>query len=75
MNTPLYQTLIPLFDELQDERIIVRPYRENDAQELFDAFDESREHIRPWLPFADQHQVIEETRDLTNVKRAPVGPT
>jgi RimJ/RimL family protein N-acetyltransferase len=58
-----YRTLLPLFDELQGERVLVRPYRESDAQALFDAVAESREHIRPWLPFADKHQCIEETRD------------
>jgi RimJ/RimL family protein N-acetyltransferase len=66
----MYHTLIPLFDELHEERIIVRPYRESDAQDLFDAINESREHIRPWLPFADRHQVIEETRDWINSTRA-----
>jgi RimJ/RimL family protein N-acetyltransferase len=63
MNTPPYQTLISLFDELQSERIIVRPYRESDAQQLFEAVAESRDHIRPWLPFADKHQSVEESLD------------
>ena len=58
-----YRTLIPLFDELRGERIVVRPYRESDAQDLFEAVAESRDHIRPWLPFADAHQTIEESRD------------
>lgn len=58
-----YRTLIPLFDELQSERVVVRPYRESDAQALFEAVAESREHIRPWLPFADAHQTVEESRD------------
>jgi len=58
-----YRTLIPLFEELRGERIVVRPYRESDAQDLFEAVAESREHIRPWLPFADAHQTIEESRD------------
>jgi RimJ/RimL family protein N-acetyltransferase len=63
MSTTSYRTLIPLFDELQGERVIVRPYRESDALALCEAVDESREHIRPWLPFADKHQTIEESRD------------
>jgi ribosomal-protein-serine acetyltransferase len=58
-----YQTLIPLFTELQGKRVIVRPYRENDAQALYEAIAESREHLRPWLPFAEAHQTIEESRD------------
>jgi RimJ/RimL family protein N-acetyltransferase len=58
-----YRTLIPLFEELRGERIVVRPYRESDAQDLFEAVAESRDHIRPWLPFADTHQSVEESRD------------
>lgn len=57
-----YRTLIPLFDALQSERISVRPYRADDAQALKEAVDESREYIRPWLPFADEHQTVEESR-------------
>jgi ribosomal-protein-serine acetyltransferase len=70
MGTSKYRTLIPLFDELHDERILVRPYRESDAQDLFDAVAESREHLRPWLPFADRHQAVEETREWINSTRA-----
>ena len=58
-----HHTLIPLFDELRSERIVVRPYRESDAQALFEAVGESRDHLRPWLPFADEHQTVEESRD------------
>ncbi len=58
-----YLTLMPLFDELRGERVVVRPYRESDAQALFEAVGESREHLRPWLPFADAHQTVEESRD------------
>ena len=63
MDTEKYHTLLPMFDELQGERVVVRPYREEDAQALVDAVSESREHIRPWLPFADAHQTVEESRD------------
>ena len=63
MNPEKYHTLLPMFDELQGERVVVRPYREEDAQTLFEAVNESREHIRPWLPFADAHQTVEESRD------------
>ncbi|MGH2493421.1 MAG: GNAT family N-acetyltransferase [Ktedonobacteraceae bacterium] len=58
-----YRTLISLFEELRGERIIIRPYRESDAQDLFEAVAESRDHLRPWLPFADAHQTVEESRD------------
>jgi RimJ/RimL family protein N-acetyltransferase len=63
MSTAAYRTLIPLFDELHGERVIVRPYRASDAQAVFEAINESRTHLRPWLPFADAHQSVEESRD------------
>jgi len=63
MSTATFRTLIPLFEELRGERIVVRPYREGDAQALFEAVAESRDHLRPWLPFADEHQSVEESRD------------
>ncbi len=43
--------------------MIVRPYRESDAPALQEAVAESRDHLRPWMPFADQHQSVEESRD------------
>ncbi len=64
MSTEKYRTLLPMFAELRGERVVVRPYRESDAQDMFEAVGESREHVRPWLPFADKHQTVEETRDL-----------
>jgi len=63
MSVEKYHTLIPFFTELKGKRVTIRPYREEDAQALFEAVDESRDHIRPWLPFADAHQSVEESRD------------
>ena len=62
-STTNYRTLIPMFEELRGERVIIRPYRESDAQDVFEAVGESRDHLRPWLPFANEHQTVEETRD------------
>lgn len=63
MSKPAYHTLIPLFEELRGERVLLRPYRESDAQALFDAMIESRDHLRPWMPFADEHQSIDESQN------------
>ena len=60
---PGYPTLTPLFEILQGERVFVRPYQQEDAAELFAAINESRDHLRPWLPFADAHQTLDESRD------------
>ena len=59
----MFRTLIPMFEELRGEHVIIRPYRESDAQDVLEAVAESRDHLRPWLPFADEHQTVEESRD------------
>ncbi|HEV2582118.1 MAG TPA: GNAT family protein [Ktedonobacteraceae bacterium] len=63
MSAHKFRTFLPLFDELRGERVIVRPYRESDAQALQEAVAESRDNLRPWMPFADEHQTVDESRD------------
>ncbi|HEY7127009.1 MAG TPA: GNAT family N-acetyltransferase [Ktedonobacterales bacterium] len=56
-----FRTLLPLFDQLEGERVLIRPYRLDDADALYEAIAESRDHLRPWLPFADETE--DEARD------------
>ena len=64
MELPKHKTLIPLFEELRGPRVVVRPYRLEDADALFAAVAESRQHIWPWMPWGDQHQTIDDSRDF-----------
>jgi RimJ/RimL family protein N-acetyltransferase len=68
MEKQAFRTLIPMFDELRGERVLVRPYRVEDAEALREAIEESRDHLRPWMPFADEHQTVEESRDWITTK-------
>lgn len=43
-------------DELIGERVLLRPYRAGDGQALWEAVNESREHVQPWLPWSDKHK-------------------
>ncbi|MGE5333962.1 MAG: GNAT family N-acetyltransferase, partial [Nitrososphaerota archaeon] len=52
------------FEELRGERVVVRPYRLDDADAIFAAVEESRQHLWPWLPWVEQHQTIEDTREF-----------
>ena len=63
MDKVKHPTTIPLFGELRAKRVLVRPYRPEDAETLREAVLESRDHLRPWMPWADTHQSIEETRE------------
>src|SRR5579864_2978456 len=40
--------------ELRGERVLLRPFRPGDGAALWEACDESREHLRPWLPWIDE---------------------
>jgi RimJ/RimL family protein N-acetyltransferase len=70
MAAPQYRTLVPMFEELRGDLVLVRTYRPEDAPLLFDAVAESRDHLRPWMPWADSHQTVEESLDWINSVRA-----
>jgi RimJ/RimL family protein N-acetyltransferase len=52
-----------IFEELRSERLLLRPYRLEDAPALYEAIAESREHLRPWESFANAFQTVEETQN------------
>lgn len=54
--------LIDLPERLVGQRLVVRPWHDADAPALFHLIDESREHIRRWLAWADGHRSIDDTR-------------
>jgi RimJ/RimL family protein N-acetyltransferase len=53
----------PLTCELESQRLVIRAYRLDDAQQVFDAINESRyDHLLPWMPWAkDNHRTLEST--------------
>ena len=64
MHAPRYDTLIPLPDDLRSARLVVRPYHPDDAAQVFAAIDESREQLRPWLPWVERHNSVDDARDF-----------
>jgi RimJ/RimL family protein N-acetyltransferase len=65
MGAPSHRALIPLFEELRGERVVVRPYSLDDAPALYEAVVESRNHLLPWLPWAAEgHKTIEDSREV-----------
>lgn len=48
--------LIDLPDQLEGERVIVRPWAEGDTAGLWDAIDSSREHLEAWMPWVDRYR-------------------
>ncbi|MEN0020537.1 MAG: GNAT family protein [Planctomycetota bacterium] len=47
----------PLEFEIVTPRLVIRPYRLDDIDAVFDAVNHNREHLLPWLPWAkkDHH--------------------
>lgn len=54
----------PLLRDLPSEwigpRVVLRRWRDEDAQPLFDAIMESREYLRRWLPWADTYHTVDD---------------
>jgi RimJ/RimL family protein N-acetyltransferase len=53
---------IELPAQLLGPRVLLRPYREDDAQQLWDVIDSSREHLAPWMPWIQFYQSLEDAR-------------
>jgi len=54
-QAPASPVLIVVPEQLDGPRVRVRPYRTDDAQALWEAVDESREHLGPWLPWPSKY--------------------
>lgn len=70
MATSKKRTLIPLFEELYGARILLRNFREQDAQDFFDALVESRERLQPWDDWPEECQTVDDARDWLIVDMA-----
>lgn len=70
MTAPARPTLRPIFDELKNDRALVRSYRPEDAGDLFTSVVASREHMLPWLPFVTRYETIDDAREFINRMRA-----
>ena len=57
-------TAIELPGRLLGRRVLVRPYELSDAASVREAVEESREALRPWMPWWDTHQTLEESIDF-----------
>jgi RimJ/RimL family protein N-acetyltransferase len=48
--------------EITGARVRLRPLRLSDARAVWDAIEESRTHLEPWLPWAHKTQCLEDER-------------
>jgi ribosomal-protein-serine acetyltransferase len=52
--------LLPLPQQLEGERVVVRNYCDADAQPLFEAVEESRGPLKVWMPWVDEVKSVED---------------
>jgi RimJ/RimL family protein N-acetyltransferase len=62
--------LLDLPEVLTGERLIVRQWRAGDGQALYEAVQESLEHILPWMPWGPQHDSPEASEKLVREWKA-----
>ncbi len=56
---------------IETERLVIRCYEPRDAPLMKDAIDSSLEHLRPWMPWAENEpQTLEEKVDLIKTFRS-----
>jgi|SRR5579871_780943 len=67
---PVLPILRELPEELHGARVCVRPYRPGDGPALWEAVEESREHLLPWLPWGDKHKSPEDSEAFVRKARA-----
>ena len=60
--------LLDIPTELSGERINLRAFRDEDATNLLGAVVASREHLNRWMPWANEHNTLEISREY--VRRA-----
>lgn len=61
-QAPASPVLINVPEQLHGMRVLVRPYRPNDAQALWEAVDESRDHLLPWMPWPNKYTSVDDAR-------------
>ena len=49
--------------ELPEERIVLRPFRDDDAPALWEAVDSSRPQLTAWIPWVNDHRSLAFSRD------------
>jgi RimJ/RimL family protein N-acetyltransferase len=68
--TDVQAILVDLPDQLVGDRVIVRPWSEDDSRGLWEAIDGSRDHLAPWMPWLQAHNNPDDALEYTRRARA-----
>lgn len=69
MPTPS-PVLVYIPEELRGPRVLLRPYRPDDAPLFWEAVAESRDHLAPWLPWVNLYKSVDDAREFMIRARA-----
>src|SRR5260370_11991876 len=61
MSASIDPLLIDVPSVLQGERVLLRPLVDSDARALFEAVDQSRSHLAPWMLWAVAHRSVDDS--------------
>ena len=70
MTEKLNPILLDIPNELPGERIVLRPFRDEDASDLWNAVEASREHLKPWMPWVNDHVSVDFSREYVRRMQA-----
>jgi ribosomal-protein-serine acetyltransferase len=59
-----------LSQEVSDDTVLLRPFRMEDAQEMFSAVRESLSDLKPWMSWAYNDYSLADTREFIRITRA-----
>lgn len=70
MTKKFNPVLLDFPTELRGERVLLRPFRDEDVPALWEAVDLSRQHLRPWMPWVHDHIGPEFSREYVRKMQA-----
>ena len=70
MTAKLNPILLDIPSELIGERVALRTFRDDHAPSLWNAVDSSREHLKRWMPWVNEHNSLEFSREYVRRMQA-----
>ena len=70
MTQAIKPLLLDVPSELAGERIVLRCFRDEDAPALWNAVDASREHLKRWMPWVNDHNSLDFSREYVRRMQA-----
>ena len=70
MTEKLKPILFDVPSELIGKRVVLRAFRDEHAPDLWNAVDASRAHLKPWMPWVNDHNSLEFSREYVRRMQA-----